>query len=114
MDLTFHYINIIMKTVKEAKIKYCENIASSTTMLRMDIIEQNMNAFDAGVEFAQRWIPIEEEMPPENMTVLARSDIKKSLWISVIDSNKKYRLIGIRDADYGTIEATHWRPINLK
>ena len=37
-----------MKT-EEAKFQYCDKISS--TILKTDIVEQNMNAFDAGAQF---------------------------------------------------------------
>jgi hypothetical protein len=112
-----------MKTIKEAKCKYCEKTASSPTMLKTDIIEQNMNAFDAGVEFAQRWIPIEEELPKSG------SDLLLVKWLDK-KNNVKYGLakyldfhsIGLHKNKYldfiiqGSCprEVTHWRPIELK
>jgi dimeric dUTPase (all-alpha-NTP-PPase superfamily) len=37
-----------MKT-EEAKFQYCDKISS--TIFKTDIVEQNMNAFDAGAQF---------------------------------------------------------------
>lgn len=47
-----------MKTVEEAKFEYLD-----TADLNCDIIEQNMNAFDAGFKFAQKLISVNEEKP---------------------------------------------------
>ena len=68
--------------------------------------------FKSGVEFAQRWIPIEEELPEENITVIAKGGI--AIWISAMS---KGRLIGYKFSSPGITEsfdATHWRPIEYK
>lgn len=69
--------------------------------------------FKAGAACAQRWITIEEELPEENITVLAKNDVLpgRHIWISVITKNG---LVGLSNPDYGTIQATHWRLIEIK
>jgi len=54
-----------MKTIEEAAKEF-----SSKTYLTCNEIDLNhdLDVFKAGVEFAQRWIPIEEELPPYTTT----------------------------------------------
>lgn len=53
-----------MKTISEAKSDYAISIPDEI-ITKQDIIEQRMDSFDAGVEFCQTWIPVEEELPTE-------------------------------------------------
>jgi len=90
-----------MKTIEDAKCDYC----TKTDMSDRDIsIEQKMNAFDAGVEFAQRWIPIEEELPKFNDTqILVKTFSGRCLLFTYINL-----------AIIQTYCITHWRLLNLK
>jgi len=47
-----------MKTVKEASKEYAESLKDN------DYTIETESAFLAGIEFAQRWISVEEELPP--------------------------------------------------
>lgn len=64
--------------------------------------------FDAGVEFAQRWIPVEEELPEVGFLVLTRS------------LEKLHRLafhtgeFWMNNKGVAVLNITHWRPIELK
>lgn len=80
------------------------------------------NAFKSGAEFAQRWIPVDEELPEINETVLInnRFDFKG---VGCFDgSNWKFYTIehvdGCLKCKKYTLEnftkITHWRPIELK
>ncbi len=62
------------------------------------------DAFKRGAEFAQRWIPVEEELPENNEDVLVKT---------------KYRGIKMTMRSYNEWVyygkgITHWRPIELK
>jgi len=48
-----------MKTIKEAAIDYTES----------KYMDSNEDAFIAGAEFTQRWIPVDEELPEVNELV---------------------------------------------
>ena len=64
------------------------------------------NGFKKGVEFAQRWISVEEELPQaEGKYLVIRSgNTEIEQW--KITNNKGYW--------YDYLGITHWRPINLK
>ena len=73
------------------------------------------NGFRAGVEFAQRWIPVEDELPDEkngciNKEVIAFTSDNFS-YILIYDDYLGWLPNGT-DADIDNI--THWRPVNLK
>ncbi|MDR1348155.1 MAG: DUF551 domain-containing protein [Prevotellaceae bacterium] len=57
-----------MKTIKEAAREYALGNCGIETF---DYLQ---NAFIAGVEFAQRWISVEEELPEINRPVLTRNN----------------------------------------
>jgi hypothetical protein len=72
-------------------------------------------AFEAGVEFAQRWISVEDELPEQvdvyedlSEEVLAKTD-NGAIWLSKYDHFVK---------DWTDVEiymkVTHWRPIEYK
>ena len=73
------------------------------------------NGFRAGVEFAQRWISVEEEEPPLYITVLVKLFNGRFFTAKYIKSSK------CREDDvwsdgffYYPVNDTHWRPIELK
>ena len=90
-----------MKTIKEAATDHVKTHFSGTFTTQADPRE----SFNAGVEFAQRWIPVEEELP-DNLTdvLIKQSNGKISIGCLMFSSfnvemeNKK-------------IQVTYWRPI---
>jgi hypothetical protein len=107
-----------MKTIDDAKFDYVAN-----ANLTIDIIEQNMNAFDAGFEFAQRWIPVEEEFPEQLMPLANRfkseNVLVKRKWDDTgeiaIEINCRFRpspRIGfLWNIEYKGSSIIEWRPI---
>lgn len=83
-----------MKTTEEASKEYSRRVSpqSDWTARNAEI------SFKAGVEFAQRWIPVEEELPNECTFVLTK--YKNTYSVSWYDGefNEMYN-------------PTHWRPI---
>lgn len=59
-----------------------------------------------GAKEALRWIPIEEELPGNNKSVIAKNG--SNIWISTL---MKGRIVGIKYSGEESFEATHWRPI---
>ena len=65
-------------------------------------------SFKAGVEFAQRWISVEDELPEIGDEIIVK--LKEH-------PLKKYQAWSIecrRDIEIIPVLATHWRPIELK
>ncbi len=66
-------------------------------------------AFKAGVEFAQRWIPVEEGLPDFLTDVLIKiSNGKISIGCLFIDEKFNVEFINEK------IKVTHWRPLEYK
>ena len=92
----------------------------------VDIEEFSSECFKEGIEFAQRWIPVDEELPEpisppngiiDNKDLLILKYIKHDSYefgVLIHDSvGGKYWVI----PDYGVFEineVSHWRPIELK
>lgn len=90
-----------MKTIQEAAQEYAESQGYDTCdyVTKKDFEEYASIDFYAGVEFAQRWIPIEEELPDKD-------NCDKCLW-----KNKDKIWFGTA---WKSDKPTHWRPIELK
>ena len=98
-----------MKTVNvdEAAMEYCKYNGLCDKSWE--------DAFKAGVAFAQRWIPVEEELPAKK-----GKSIFSNLVIAKINSlcEEPYVLTCYDYKDdrwnYSIYEVTHWRKIELK
>jgi len=93
-----------MKTIEEAAIEcanmYVEGYRDSYPANEGDFID----VFEAGIEFAQRWIPVEEELPEKFKQVIVKLENgwHTCTWIT-------------EDGTFAfNVKPTHWRPINLK
>lgn len=98
-----------MKTIKEAAMDYC----SKTDGYKF-IARSPFKSFEAGVEFAQRRIPVEEELPDEkngyiNKEVIAFTS-DNCAYVLIYDDYIGWLPNGT-DADIDNI--THWRPIEI-
>jgi hypothetical protein len=106
-----------MKTIKQSAEEYANRTDKANA-------EWVMKDFLAGVEFAQRWISVGEELPEEISTfnhgslyVLIKTDIefiriakyehRKKQWITIENGLQKPL-----NKDLGKV--THWRHIKLK
>lgn len=124
-----------MKTTEEAAIEYAVKKSKIDNSNPVEIEQQLyahelMYAFQAGVEFAQRWIPVEEDLPcigdnREVVLVKGFYEIKKnsrlyftqSSGLITIDENGTLIWSGINDDEpeiFFNCVVTHWRPIEYK
>ena len=102
-----------MKTIEEAAREHVKN---------KQLFTVSEKSFKAGVEFAKRWIPVEEELPPYYETVNVK-------FIEIINNKKlenitsAWRANSTGDKEIWTINGTSiiltkkiiaWRPIELK
>lgn len=84
------------------------------------------DAFKLGVEFAQRWIPVEEELPEQTIEINDRNFTyhkfivinKAGIEITAhrvpqISFSNRYYVFKSMETDQ-EIESTHWRPIEYK
>ncbi len=94
-----------MKTIEEAAKEYRHKTNTSECLL---------DGFKAGVEFAERWIPI-NELAPMGTQLLFKDKIgKNSVGMFIFIENK---LCILTDIGYSLVEDsgfTHFRPINHK
>ncbi|MCL2651970.1 MAG: DUF551 domain-containing protein [Candidatus Azobacteroides sp.] len=102
-----------MKTIEEASSEYSGDNNNYTTLFT----QQKKEAFKAGIEFAQRWIDVKDELPEDNMPILLKDRngfikeigflIGNAFFVFNKNSQNGYHEI------YNT-KVTHWRPIELK
>ena len=87
-----------MKTIEEAAIYYALSREDNDYTIETEM------AFEAGVEFAQRWIPVEEELPEKSKQVIVKLENgwHTCTWIT-------------EDGTFAfNVKPTHWRHIDLK
>ena len=96
-----------MKTIEEAAIQHCNRSQFKSDFPHDYHSEES--GFKAGVEFAQRWIPVEEGLPDFLTDVLIKqSNGKISIGCLFIDEKFNVEFINEK------IKVTHWRPIEYK
>ena len=105
-----------MKTIEEAALEYA--IQRQVDAEELKYIGRYQQSFKAGVEFAQRWISVEEELPEVGEIVLVRTKINKVTTCEMyIPKDYLGNILGEKEwaASYNFKQAiTHWRSINLK
>lgn len=94
-----------MKTIEEAAKEYADNAMLIDASV-FDLREFAVIDFKSGVEFAQRWIPIEEELPSNEQEIICKNDVYKEV--------HTFYKNGIFDENELKLHFTHWRPIELK
>ena len=101
-----------MKTIEQAQEDYANN-----TFIEPDTyIGEIYNAFKAGVEFAQRWIPVEEELPEIGEKVITKMAKDKRTSYGIATRIREEWEINAHwiDHTFSNMNITHWRPIELK
>lgn len=106
-----------MKTIEEASADYAVMFhLGSESGEKMAI--SAMKAFKAGVEFAQEWISIEEELPPTDKIILYKRKIRNGQHEKGDNWVISTCFVGIKDGVPYTINShdkiDYWRPIELK
>lgn len=92
-----------MKTIEEQKQQSFDNFAVLCAIASESIEDKKIpfeSGWDAAIEFAQRWIPVEEELPENDDEVLTKTSDE---WYRVIVFINRF-----------PSQVTHWRPIKLK
>jgi len=109
-----------MKTVEEESIEYAESKANP--IFRSLEVSIAAKAFEAGAEFAQRWISVEDELPKEGISVLIKNDfgyfginvLENGIW-RMCTVEKIAGLLNLKEYELEKFATpTHWRPIELK
>ena len=119
-----------MKTIKEASKEKRETsimlLYGSKLIDCVTVANREEASFISGVEFAQRWIPVEEELPENANEII----LKNEKWITeynpngtrmgyMDDERKKLFYSAYWDENgecylMSEEQPTHWRPIKLK
>lgn len=97
-----------METIKEAATI---NAWGSLTILSADAVKNaKYKGFIDGVAWAERWIPVEEELPDNQDIVLVKTD-KGCVSTAYLHGKKSGFICYGQEAynDFG--EVTHWRPV---
>ena len=68
------------------------------------------DGFKAGAEFAQRWIPVEEELPSNVSSILVRNSDFSPIRSTALYQDRKFYPDFLLTHD----QVTHWRPIEVK
>jgi len=93
-----------MNTIKEAAEEYALKTDKANS-------EWVMEDFKAGVEFAQQWISVDEELPEKGSRVLLKNENGyieiRTMGVNSISNGKLRNTIGGHPV-------THWRPIEVK
>ena len=100
-----------MKTIEQASVEYSKKQYDHDPIMRF----QCETHFEAGIEFAQRFISVNDELP-EDIETDGRSHIP------CIVTNGETKTIAFRRLSPLTkkwnwnvmMEVTHWRPIDIK
>ena len=89
-----------MKTIEEAVIEYSENADIDEETYIADVYD----GFKAGVEFAQRWIPAEQELPEKLVQVIVK-----------LENGWHTTTLLTENGDFAfNVKPTHWRHIDIK
>lgn len=102
-----------MKTIEEALDEAYKNAGSNAYF---------GNGFRAGIEFAQRWISVDEVLPEIGCTVFVKKELRQGdTWVQHIYSvstrlapSGEWESIKWSDVGFTRGIVTHWRPIELK
>jgi hypothetical protein len=97
-----------MKTKKEAAFEYAGCKEGDPVP---DEAWEKIRAFQAGIRFAEEWIPVEQELPDKVKTVLIKGRIAGGKENFV--TGKFYKSGFWASVSY-MIKPTHWRPIDRK
>lgn len=115
-----------MKTIEEAAKESATQSINKVFDKNGSVTRRHIMAFKKGVEFAQQWIPVEEEMPiciedgvwdglrSEYVLVKDIHDAwhKGILYSGILDGHKFNDWYD--DRDFELINITYWRPIELR
>lgn len=100
-----------MLTIEQAAIDYC----SETDGYKF-IAHSPFKSFKEGVQFAQRWIPVEEELPEIGEKVITKMTKDKRTSYGIATRIREEWEINSHwiDHTFSNMTITHWRPIELK
>lgn len=110
-----------MKTIEEAAIEcaniYLQGYRDSYQADKNDFVD----VFEAGIEFAQRWIPVEEGLPEVGEMVLTKMEKRHGdTWVqnyystaTRLENQGEWQTVNWVDHSISFGHITHWRLIEL-
>ena len=105
-----------MKTIEEAAIE-CANIYLQGYRDSYPADENDfVDVFESGVEFATKWIPVEEELPRIGEKVITKMNKDKRTSYGIATRIREEWEIDAHwiDHTFSHMNITHWRHIDLK
>ena len=111
-----------MKTIEDAARDFLGLNESNPNYTHTIKDEFELSIFKAGVEFAQRWISVDEVLPEIGCTVFVKKELRQGdTWVQHIYSvstrlapSGEWESIKWSDVGFTRGIVTHWRPIELK
>ena len=99
-----------MKTIEEAARDYALSREDNDYTIETEM------AFESGIEFAQRWIPVEEELPEIGEKVITKMNKDKRTSYGIATRIREEWEINSHwiDHTFSNMTITHWRHIDLK
>ena len=99
-----------MKTIEEAARDYALSREDNDYTIETEM------AFNAGVEFVQRWIHVDEELPRIGEKVITKMDKDKRTSYGIATRIREEWEIDAHwvDHTFSNMTITHWRFIDLK
>ena len=103
-----------METIYDAGRRVFE--AARWDTLQVGNTDDCIEMFEAGVQFAQRWIPVEEELPEIGEKVITKMTKDKRTSYGIATRIREEWEINSHwiDHTFSNMTITHWRPIELK
>ena len=100
-----------MKTIEEAAWKFAEENTDPESYVGC-----TYSGFKAGVEFAQRWIGVDEELPEIGENVITKMTKDKRASYGIATRIREEWEINAHwiDHTFSNMTITHWRRIDLK
>jgi hypothetical protein len=97
-----------MKTISEAAKEYILGYRQGYPSKSED---EDTDIFEAGVKFAQQWIPVEDELPKENDGFSDRV-LTKNRFGNFLIERYDFELNHFNEIRHNG-QVTHWRPIEF-
>ena len=105
-----------MKTAEQAAVEYAESLEDN------DYTIETEAAYKAGSEFAQRWISVEEELPPIGEMVLTKMEKRHGdTWVqhyystaTRLENQGEWQTVNWVDHSISFGHITHWRHIDIE
>ena len=103
-----------METIYDAGRRVFE--AARWDTLQVGNTDDCIEMFEAGVQFAQRWIPVEEELPEIGEKVITKMTKDKRSSYGIATRIREEWEINAHwiDHTFSNMNITHWRSIELK